>query len=64
MNNDTETLQEYLEEYLEEKHGEWFIDHRDDGWWAVPEILVAFYDDGIWLGDDVNEAMGSIRTIF
>ena len=65
MANRTEYLQAFLEERLEEKHGEWWIEYRPNkGWYAVPHEPSHFHDDGFCLGSRWQVAEKTIMRAF
>lgn len=64
--NELEILQELLEEKQKERPeiGDWFIEDRDDGYWAIPCEPRFWGDDGEFLGTNYKDAKHAIIEIF
>ena len=67
MGINQETAQSYLEQSLQEKHGNWYVAKKGNELWAESEILVNYIDgDDLYLGqvNNLTEVKQSIDFYF
>lgn len=58
-------LNRHLLKLLKPYHGNWCVEWRTgEGWYAVPDELRHFNDEGEFLGKDFDEAIEALRSLF